>query len=309
MLRYLMESLKEIIAKEVQKPKELLKRSKGEVIWIIAYVDALIKEVEVYIAEVKSQSTLARNAEKTKLKLLEQEQHLQTLVEVLSQTIGEEWDTVRYEWPKEYIGSLEQINWWLVDLIGSSNRPGSISSIGVILKSNDYNSPEALLSTVQRIKRILESIKREITVEETVFARDLQIAINNHVGKDFKQHAALYAGEIASTWNKKVEVEVKATTEEEKKEKILSFPPFLQTKLVLEIFRFERRTAQDQLKCSFKIKMWLWYDVVDETFKMQTAQSYIPLNQHAFTDYSKSNENKFDSIDEAFEQLARWFRK
>ena len=106
----MMESLKEIIAKEVKRPKELLKKTKGEVEWIIAFVQELQKEAKRYLAEFMGGSLLAAKAAKTKANLLEQKEHLQILIEVLAQTLGEEWDAVREDWPEEYINNLREIN-------------------------------------------------------------------------------------------------------------------------------------------------------------------------------------------------------
>ncbi len=306
-----MESLKDIIAGEMTRPKELLVKTKEDVTWVIAFVEVLKKEVRNYLADFMGGGLLSKRAENSKEKLLQREQQLQTSIEILRQTLGEEWDAVGDDWPEEYIHSLREMDTILDRLIGKKGSTGYISFYGkLVQEAKSEEDIRAILPHLERIRKSLDDLMHYVAVEETVFQRDVQLAINNHVGKDFKQHAAVYAGEIASTWNnyyrskwKKKEVEVKGYVNEFEREHYLYFPKFIQTQLSLIIYVFERENENLPFKKKYQVEVVLFYDVTSESFSMTATQIGFGGATHSY----EPTYGKYDSIDKAFEQLKKWF--
>ncbi len=308
-----MESLKEIIADEMVKPKELLVRTKEDVSWALAFVVVIQKEVKNYLADFMAGSLFPGKAEKAKEKLLQRKEQLQTAIELLRQTLGEEWETVRNDWPEEYIHSLREMDTILDRLIGKERSTGQISFYGELVEeAKNTEDIKAIIPHLERIKKNLSDLRHYVAVEETVFDRDVQLAINNHISKDFNQHAAVYAGEIASTWNNyyrskwkmKKEVEVKGSTYEQNVEGLPYFPTVTQTQLVLKINFFQLNENGSQARNAFQVDVRLFYDVFYEQFRMTVTQINPIGRTHSYEDL---RERKYDSIDDAFEQLKKWF--
>ncbi len=308
-----MESLKEIIAKEVKKPKELLKQTKAQIQWMIGFVEVLEKETKNYLAELSGGSLLATQAEKTKARLLEQEQKLQTMAEVLHNTLGEEFASVREDWPEDFVSNLSWMDKILQDLIGTDYKSGDISYFGeCVRKSANSNDVKSILNALDRIKNFeLGNLTEAAAVEEAVFERDLQLAINNHVGKDFQQHAALYAGELASTCNdflrKKYkfsneprEVAVKAETKDQEIKDIPRYPRYILTILFLRI-DFFKKVVVHGLHNFKTVDAEINYDIPRRAFELRVKEWFEATG--ASDGYYPT---RHDSIDEAFEQLRKW---
>ncbi len=305
-----MESLKKIIADEMVRPEELLVKTKEDIRYIQAFVEALKNEVERYAKELAGGSLFEKEAVKTKKRLLEREKNLQTLFEILHQTLGVEGEEgALRNWPKEYTGHIKEIDEIIKRVLNNSLNYYE----RIVQDANTSKEVEnQIIPFLDRLKKDLEDLMKLVAVEETVFDRDVQLAINNHISKDFKQHAAVYAGEIASTWNNyyrskwkmKKEVEVKGSTYEQNVEGLPYFPTFTQTILVLKIDFFQLDEKGSQARKAFQVVAELRYDVFYEAFRMIVKQIGSSGRTHSYEDLI---EKKYDSIDDAFENLKNWF--
>ncbi len=297
-----METLKEIIAKEVKRPKELLTKTKGDIEYIQAFVQALKNEVNSYAKELAGGTLFANDAKKTGARLLDRGKDLQMLFEVLQQTIGEEWNEVREDWPEEYIGHLKEID----DIINRIIKVSLYSYAKLVTEANTSEEvKKKIIPFLERLEKSINDLMRLVSVEETVFDRDVQLAINNHVGKDFKQHAAVYAGEIASRWNnyyrskwKSTEVVVRGVANDFKRENTLYFPTFTETQLTLFI-RFIDHDDKSSKTPPYYIDVIFVYDVTKGCFRMSVEHNsgYNPVGGNG----------EYNSLNEAFEQLEHWF--
>lgn len=307
-----MESLKQILAKEVKKPKELLTRTKDHILLMIRILESLEKEAKNYFKELHLSTAKAENtaqAEETKAWLLGREPELQTLAEALHQIFGEEFSAVCADWPEEYLDSIKEMDYILNNLVGTDKRGGIISWYGeVVRKSKSLDDAKSILSILVRIKGCITNLEKYAAVEEAIFDRDLKVAINNHINKDFNEHTALYAGELMSTWNNYLrkkyftelrEVEVKSNPSE----RTLEFRgiPIKEPTLLIEIDSIINR------KLSFKIEVKIRYDLRRETFGMTVYQISRVGNRYNYM-YEEGGNSEFKSLDTAFDWVFKKFR-
>lgn len=297
-----MESLKKIIAKEVKKPKELLTRTKDHILLMIRILESLEKEAKNYFKELHLSTA---KAEKTKAWLSRREPELQTLAEALHQIFGEEFSKVCDDWPEEYLNSIKEMDYILDDLVGTDQQSGTISLYGeVVRKSKSPDDAKAILSILVHIKGRITNLEKYAAVEEAIFDRDLKVAINNHINKDFKEHTALYAGELMSTWNDYLkekyfrewrEVKVKSNSSE----RTLEFLgiPIKEPTLLMEIDSIING------RLSFKIDVKIWYDLHRETFGMNVDQI-----SRVGSIYNYMPGGAFESLNAAFDWVFKQFR-
>lgn len=257
------EVLREIAESKTKKPKKLLLRSQLYVKNIQRSVEKIVATAKNFKKDLHAGSFAQKRVVKTHDQLVDELTKLEMSLEILWQTLGEEYAVVHADWPQEYVQNLQQadkkINWMLKETLPFAR--GKLINIEALYPPDRKDSPDGQYPFPEQIRHRSEVIFRDssnlihsledvfgaylseiselLAIEETLFAAEINLLMSEEVGKHFKEYGKVYLAEILKMLNKrfaKHEINMEGSHRLDTKTEDVGHSPVIKAVLHLEMW-------------------------------------------------------------------------